>query len=472
MLATEYFGISRGEEDDWFDTILDVDTELFVDPFLIFKEEDRFWKDSHSRLISHFETAFMLIAEGNRNPRTLAYRKALALLEFKEPHEFCLGYTSKGTRGSGSSGETARLMGEAISAAISRGLENPDHFEELGILQKGIGADRISDATCTILKSRFIEYTQAIAKRHNLELSPHKIFAASFDAQRRRFRADTVDLPTNPCTGGALIFVPERFLDELPAINPDDWWDSFENAQLRDDLSYEVLGNVSKQTIVDAARGNMDSVRTWAEERASQDADPYDFLRDKKGVIQWERASLKFTAASPLTIPPAQDPAEFDAVIDLIIEKFKLFVESNRGWYLLWDGDKDKPELAAQLIFYGIARNYCTANNIVVDPESDFGSGPVDFKFSNGYIHRAHLEVKKLHNGKFWNGLDKQLPKYMESDEVENGWFLAIRYREGKKWDDRARELPKRVKAASKKHGRTLKSALVDARPKKPASKL
>jgi hypothetical protein len=26
-----------------------------------------------------------------------------------------------------------------------------------------------------------------------------------------------------------------------------------------------------------------------------------------------------------------------------------------------------------------------------------------------------------------WNGLDLQLPAYLSSDEVEKGWFLAVR---------------------------------------------
>src|SRR5829696_1959820 len=121
MLASSHFGITRTNADDWFDTILDVDTELFVDPFTIFKETNGLWADAHDRLIDHFNRAFILIAESNRNPQSLAYKKALALLAFKEPHEMCLGYTAKGTRGSGSGGKLAGLMAQAIVAAISRG---------------------------------------------------------------------------------------------------------------------------------------------------------------------------------------------------------------------------------------------------------------------------------------------------------------------------------------------------------------
>jgi hypothetical protein len=472
VLASTQFGIKRSSKDDWFDTILDVDTELFVDPFLVFKETDGFWADAHDLLIAHFNLAFLLVAQGNCDPKTLAYRKALRLLAFKEPRELCLGYTAQGTRGSGSGGKLGGLIAQGIAAAISRGLTNPSHFEELGILQERIGADRISDATCTILKPKLLSYTQVIAKRHEIKLDRHQLYAASFDAQRQRFERPIVEVPTNPETGGPLVFVPKRFLRDLPKLNKDDWWDFHENEELRDDLNYEVMGRVDKATIVATARTHMDSVRRWADEREQEDADPYDFDRDQNGLVGWEPAAAQFTTANPLAIKPPDDAVGFTAVIEAIIEQFRLFVEEQGGWWLLWDGLKDKPERAPQLVFYGIARNYCRANNIVVDPETDLGRGPVDFKFSNGYIHRAHVEIKKLHNGKFWNGLDLQLPAYLSSDEVEKGWFLAVRYRSGKQWDQRADDLPKRVRGAAATHGRDLKSRLVDARRPKSASKL
>jgi hypothetical protein len=63
VLASTHFGIERSRKDDWFDTILDVDTELFVDPFLVFKETDGFWTDAHDLLIAHFNRAFLLVAQ-------------------------------------------------------------------------------------------------------------------------------------------------------------------------------------------------------------------------------------------------------------------------------------------------------------------------------------------------------------------------------------------------------------------------
>src|SRR6266542_5008265 len=101
MYFSQAFDVTRSQADDWFDPILDTDTKLFVDPFLIFQDADVFWRGAHDRLIEHFNVCFTLIAKGNRDRRTVPYRKALALLHFPEPREFCLGYTEQGTKGAG-----------------------------------------------------------------------------------------------------------------------------------------------------------------------------------------------------------------------------------------------------------------------------------------------------------------------------------------------------------------------------------
>jgi hypothetical protein len=148
-------------------------------------------------------------------------------------------------------------------------------------------------------------------------------------------------------------------------------------------------------------------------------------------------------------------------------------MEEQRGWKLLWNDDgTEKHEEAAQLAFLGIARSYCQANGIVVDREVELGRGPVDFKFSNGYSRRALLEIKKLHNGKFWNGLSAQLPSYLHSDQCQDGWFLSIRYRDRGTSVQRLRTLPSEVKVVADRTGKNLRLRTIDAQPKLSASEL
>src|SRR5207253_3089136 len=103
-----------------------------------------------------------------------------------------------------------------MEQAIRRGLKDLRHFEELGILNEGIGRDRISDLTCTFLKSKFIAYTQGVVGRHGIPVVPQRIYASSFDANGVRWNEDEVLLPRNQENGRPLILVPAQFLRELP----------------------------------------------------------------------------------------------------------------------------------------------------------------------------------------------------------------------------------------------------------------
>jgi hypothetical protein len=471
MLFSENFNLNASDG-DWFDTILDADTQLFVDPFLLFRETSPEWSGVHSKIIGHFNRVFTIIAQ-NANSNSLSYQKALHLLTFPEPHELCLGYTSSGSRGAGGGIGYARSIAIAIVEAIRRGLIKPEHFEELGVLNEGIGSDRISDITCTIIKADLIRYTQMICRKHNIPMIGQRLYATGIDEQRMRWKEEEVLLPSNPYKAGPLLLIPRRFLRELPTLNADDWWNFHENEMLRTDMNYEVMGKVDKRTIIEAARNNVASVRGWTVERETIPSDSYDFANDPQGVHKWDETTRNFASAHPLTLLPAHDLGTFFAVIDGVIAQFKLFVEEQGGWSLLWARTtKDKPEQAAQLLFRGIAQNYCRANDISLDAEVNLGRGPVDFKFSNGFSKRAHLEVKKLHNGKFWNGLEEQLPSYMKSDEVRDGWFLAVRYRDGEAADKRVNEIAPRVASIGKQRDLNLRYAVIDARPKESASKL
>jgi hypothetical protein len=124
VLFSEHFRIAREDKDDWFDPILEDDTKVFVDPFLIFKEQLGFWADAHSRIMKHFNLCFRLIAEGHLNPASVHYRKAVDLLAFPEPRELCSGYTARGTGGAGSGPGLASLVAKLIADSIRRGIED------------------------------------------------------------------------------------------------------------------------------------------------------------------------------------------------------------------------------------------------------------------------------------------------------------------------------------------------------------
>lgn len=256
-------------------------------------------------------------------------------------------------------------------------------------------------------------------------------------------------------------------------LNADDWFDSTLNADLRRDLNVHVGQRVPKREIVRLARRHPDRIRRWADDvREAGDVRGYNFAQDPLGVVRWQDAGKSFAEDNPLDfdVQTADDLSQF---IMRLVQLFKLFIEEQRGWKLLWNDDKsEKPEEAAQLALLGMARPYCRAHGVEIDREVDLGRGPVDFKITRGSVARLLIEAKKLHNGDFWNGLESQLPSYLNSDGTRSGWLLALRYRSGGVSKTRPRELAGRVERLNRSLGTSIDVIVVDARPKASASKI
>ena len=471
MRFSEAFEIAD-EEHDWFDPDLTVDTKLFVDPFLMLRAGSE-WRQAHADLVAHFAHCYHLVAKAH-GQQSLSAKQAHLLLTFPEPHEFCLGYTAASTRGSGGGAGRATAIADGIAVAVAAGLRQPEHIEEIGILNERFGADSISDATLNILKAHFIRYTQTVAADLGLPTKQHRVRNASVDLLHSRWTTEVVDLPTNPATGGPVLLVPKHLLRELPTLNAEDWFQSDLNDELRTNLNVTIGRTLPKARIVAEARKNPEAVRRWArEQRSRPDLFGYDFADDPLGVVSYDKAA-DYAAAHPLALqahPVTQQ--ELSALIAEVLKRFRDFVEHGGGWSLLWNSNgSEKPEEAAQLLFMGMSRAYLRQAGVELDREVELGRGPVDFKASSGAHARLLVEVKKVHNGKFWNGLRDQLLSYLVSDDTDEGWFVAIRYRDVKSSADRISRLPAEVQAVADQTGKTLHFMTIDARKPPSASKI
>lgn len=119
-----------------------------------------------------------------------------------------------------------------------------------------------------------------------------------------------------------------------------------------------------------------------------------------------------------------------------------------------------------------MAQPYLRLYGVELDREVELGRGPVDFKASSGASARLLIEMKKEHNGKFWNGIEAQLPSYLRSDGSKHGWFVALRFRSNRPSDLRLRTLPSVVSRVARETGTNLRFTVVDARPKASASSI
>jgi hypothetical protein len=473
MQFSEVFSIKRGKSDDWFDPILSLDTQLFIDPFLLYAQEKGLFKGSHKQVIAFFNDMFSLIARSGGDKGSVHYKKAVRSMFFPEVEELCLGYTRGGTRGSGTGEDLARLTADALWEAINAGVKEITHFEEIGVIREGIGPDRISDITAGLLRSRLIEYTQHYCLDRNIPVSQVRYIRGRYDIQTHTWIPIEGKLPANRYNKRPILLVPQRYLRALPTINPDDFWRycyTNNNEILRQEYSYDISTNVPKEEIVKLARNHPEFRSSYIKHVENRSSEPYDIEKDEKGLLRWYPETAHYCNKHPQRLP-VHSHTDFLQIVELMIREHKNFVEENGGWKLLWnDNGTSKSEKAAQLLFLGIIKHYCKANDIDVSPEPNIGRGPVDFKVSHGYSFRGLLELKLARNTKFWDGLKIQLPTYMEAEGVKHGYFIVVIFSDTD--INRLKDIRKVIQGVNST-GLVIQHFTVDARTEKPsASKL
>ena len=431
MLFSEHFNFVRDPKDDWYNPILSFDTKLFIDPFLIYSFEKNEFVGSHNEVINFFNAVFQLIAKSNGDKNNIHYRRGRNLLIFPEAEELCLGYASQTTKGAGSGVGFSKIIADALWEAIKSGLKEIKHFEEVGILREGIGADRISDITANLLRHRFARYTSNICKKYKIPLQKFTIRNGIYNPKFERWNLADYLLPFNPYNKKPILLSPQKYLRDLPSISADDFWDycwSNENQILRDDYSADITKNVDKKTIVEFARKHPEVRARYINKVEKRSPKGYDFKKDKKGLVQWYYAASQFCLNNPL-YAKIETYEDFNKTIRDFIKEYINFIENNRGWKLLWnDTGVPKSEESAQLLFLGILKHYCKANDIDISKEVNVGRGPVDFKLSRGFNLRTLIELKLTKNTRFWNGLKRQLPTYLEAEDISFGFFIVIIY--------------------------------------------
>ncbi|MFA9432828.1 hypothetical protein [Egicoccus sp. AB-alg2] len=471
---TEHFRLTPTHDDDWFDALLREDTRLFVDPFLVADDNGTtgVWAGAHDEVVRFFNHVLTLLLKAGKDTTSQHHGKATRLLDFPEPEEFCLGYAVGSTAGAGSGAGIAKEMAAAAEDAIEAGLQRVEAFEELVLIKGGVGADRISDIVCNILKHRFVTYTSQVAAAHGVPVQPLPVRHAAWDEKRLRWRDGVLELPMNPFNGKGVLLSPRRFLRDLPTVDPEEFWvyAHDENEALRGDLNYELGAKVDPDEIARVARRHPDSVKGYIESLRHSSVDPYDVENDPRYELHWwEDGRHIADRIGALSADPDDD---FVGWVRELVEVFRHSVEKQGDWDILWNGNRDVSEMKCQRLFSSIVRHYCKAHDIDLSPESNAGRGPVDFKFSAGWTRRALVEMKKANNSKLVSGIAKQLPAYQDAEEVQAGVLLIMRFHDNDKSDDKVERIEEAREMLADTAGLDVSVVWVDARQKDSASKL
>lgn len=449
-----------------FDAFVDVDSLFYIDPRLLDRAETPELKGSRERVTKYFEGIIHLL-EASQKPLDLFWRKAWKQLVFREPPYVGLGYSSNKKTGSGIGLGLARKLTVTASQIVAAGIKDPLIFELVGLLEYGIGADRISDMTASIIMPDLLRFSERVAR--NLGVSSRQI----------DFRGEVFELLYNPKDKKPIVLVPSEMLTPLPVAFGFDDIDSVvsHNTALRDQVNrligsaWAENGRVSKRELRDVILGNPDLLRDIIKRYRDRHPEKYDFANDPAGEVIWFDASQQYATRYPLDLR-SQGPVTARNILETVTNictRFQTLVQDNGLFHLLYDEDKNlKNERAAQLLFFGIADAYCAANDLDLSRETNAGRGPVDFKVSKGYQARVTVEVKYSANKQLCHGFTTQLPIYNRAERTEHSIFLIIKTAEKPPVLERIKRLHKEE---TEKGNRVPKVIIVDGRYMPPGSK-
>ncbi|WP_249165665.1 hypothetical protein [Bradyrhizobium sp. AUGA SZCCT0431] len=227
---TDHFGILRSQAElDFAIPFLDEDIPLYVDPFLLWRSPSQQDQALHTSLVNAFNHLGQLVAKGDEQ------QAVTTLMAASECDEVGLGSSARrhGKRIGPAKAQEIVSLFKRIPRYAQQGFR---HFEEIQFFIDGISKDRISDISCSFLKSFLIDFTIQQCKALGIPIQPSNVENV-YDYRKNKFDTLTgITLPVNPLDGKPLIFVPKRWLRFVPWLNYEDY---FQNYCPQDEISHK-----------------------------------------------------------------------------------------------------------------------------------------------------------------------------------------------------------------------------------------
>jgi hypothetical protein len=409
-----------------FDPILNVDSRLFIDPLLLrVSAHKEIRVDAVGQYEEHFGKVIRLL-KASKASNDVAWRSARELLRSPEIKGTCLGYGAASIQGSAFGKVHTENVLRTAKEVVDLGIEDPDLFTALVLFEEGIGADLISDMTTNVILHNLFDFNKRILKHIKVKTKTFRIRGLRYSLARNPFQKDSTPV----------ILVPLDVLRNLPVAQDRSEIDDVvsKNRELRNRVN-KYIGEIwqaktlrEKAKVKSAALSSKEAFLSLLDMIKEAKGKPYDIDRDPDGLYSWLRIGLQAATKFPLSIPKMnkRDLGTVLTVVKSIVDQFGVLVEDKGLWKELWNVRKPRKEKSAQRIFFAIADSYCKSNDLDISPEADSGSGPVDFKFSDGYNARVLVEVKLSTNSKLLPGYEKQLEAYKKAENSVSAIYLVI----------------------------------------------
>lgn len=190
-----------------YNAFLNQDSLLHIDPLLLKGSEIPEFVNAYTEFFDYFRLFIPLVkASKTNNLKDCFFKKMVDRFTFKEIPNTGLGFSKGNTKGRGISGSISIQLAQTAYTIIHAGVEDPEIFGLMQLIEDNIAADRISDMTIAILQKNFLKYTQRIALEMGIKTYPYTFeYGVVFQVPFYK--------------GKPVHFIPESFLADLPVAH-------------------------------------------------------------------------------------------------------------------------------------------------------------------------------------------------------------------------------------------------------------
>jgi hypothetical protein len=186
---------------DFVDVPIGNDVAVFLDPSRL-RSMDSIWASECNSLLQHFfET---LLGHIQRQDMVAG----IYMLEgLSEKNEFHLGLSRGKSQGTGFGPQYARKFWDALTKSKAGRTGLLKDLEDACLFIEGVGPDRISDATCNIIRGPLIRYTQDMCLYYGIPTSTNVPSGPVWNPETQKWEELFIELPVTPY--GTLLLVPK-----------------------------------------------------------------------------------------------------------------------------------------------------------------------------------------------------------------------------------------------------------------------